>query len=558
MTEKADFIALLTDYLEDAAGHLDNVESALLELEKCVGSGASDEHYLLHMLGSLHTLKGNSGMMGFAAVQTYIHKLESILKPVSEGTIQLTTALLEACYTAITILRGVLKRLAEDPSAEIELSDEMTLLEVLGTVESVPAPAVPSPRKSRDDLGYMAQKSGTMKVNFEKLDDLLNLVGELVIHRTALLTLESRLKETVTDRALLEAFTGTSQSLGKTANDLRDAIMKVRMLPIKAVFQRFNRLVRDLSRSHGKEINLIFAGEETELDKTVIDEIGEPLLHLIRNAVDHGIETPAERRAMGKPSVATLKLSACHESSTIVISVADDGRGMSIERIKASAVAKGLLDTSEAQALNDQEALQLVFMPGFSTSREVTETSGRGIGLDVVQKTVTSLNGTIDIISTAGKGTQFTIKLPLTLAIIQSLMVETAGEIFAIPLAGVLESIRLDAAEIHRVASGELIKLRDRLLPIVRLDSFFGFERADSREMEYIVIVGSGDKRGGIVVDRLLGQQEIVIKGMDDYLGKLPGISGGTVLGDGRVSLIIDIASLLAKTKEGGKYEGKL
>ena len=254
--------------------------------------------------------------------------------------------------------------------------------------ESLTVPALPSQRKSRDDLGYISQKSGTLKVNFEKLDDLLNLVGELVIHRTALLSLESRFKEAVTDRALLESFNGTSQSLGKTANDLRDAIMKVRMLPIKAVFQRFNRLVRDLSHSHGKKISLVFDGEETELDKTVIDEIGEPLLHLIRNAVDHGIETQAERHATGKPAVATLRLSACHESSNIVISVADDGRGMSAEKIKASAIAKGLLEKGEAEVLNEQEAFQLVFLPGFSTSSEVTETSGRGIGLDVVQKTV--------------------------------------------------------------------------------------------------------------------------------------------------------------------------
>ena len=557
MTKTADFIALLLDYLEDAAGHLDSVESALLELEKCVASGAGGEQYLLHMMGSLHTLKGNSGMMGFSAVQTYIHQFESTLKPVSEGAVQLTAALVETCYTAINVLRRALKKLAENPEAEIDLSEEITRLETPDNGESLTVPALPSQRKSRDDLGYISQKSGTLKVNFEKLDDLLNLVGELVIHRTALLSLESRFKEAVTDRALLESFNGTSQSLGKTANDLRDAIMKVRMLPIKAVFQRFNRLVRDLSHSHGKKINLVFAGEETELDKTVIDEIGEPLLHLIRNAVDHGIETQAERHATGKPAVATLRLSACHESSNIVISVADDGRGMSAEKIKASAIAKGLLEKGEAEVLNEQEAFQLVFMPGFSTSSEVTETSGRGIGLDVVQKTVSSLNGTIDIKSSSGQGTQFTIKLPLTLAIIQSLMVETAGEVFAIPLAGVLESIRLDAAEIHRVASGELIKLRDRLLPIVRLDNFFGFERAESREKEYIVIVGSGEKRGGIVVDRLLGQQEIVIKGMDDYLGNLPGISGGTVLGDGKVSLIIDIASLLAKTKEGGKYEGK-
>ncbi len=557
MSGKADFIALFQDFLEDATGHIDNVETALLEMEKCVAAGSTDKQHLLKMLGSLHTLKGNSGMMGFSPLQTYVHQLESVLKPVSEGSALLTMELVEACYTAITVLRGALQRLAIDPAAELDLSSETADLETLDSGEIVPFTAIPSQGDLRDDTGYITRKSGTLKVNFEKLDDLLNLVGELVIQRTALLSLESRFKAAAVDRALLQAFNETCQSLGKTANDLRDAIMKVRMLPIKAVFQRFNRLVRDLSQSHGKEINMVFEGEETELDKTVIDEIGEPLLHLIRNAVDHGIESPAERRDAGKPSAATLKLSACHESNNIVIKVTDDGRGLSAEKITASALVKGLLDNEEARRLNEQEAFQLLFLPGFSTCSRVTETSGRGIGLDVVKKAVTSLNGTIDIATVAGRGTEFTIKLPLTLAIIQALLVEVSGETFAIPLTGVLESLRLDSAVIHRVAAGELINLRDRLLPIVRLNNSFGLVQVERGDMEYVVIVGSGEKRGGIVVDRLLGQQEIVIKGIDDYLGNLPGISGATVLGDGRVSLIIDIATLLVIMKGDNNYERK-
>ncbi len=323
------------------------------------------------------------------------------------------------------------------------------------------------------------------------------------------------------------------------------------MLPIKSVFHRFNRLVRDLSHKHGKEVNLLFEGEETELDKTVIDEIGEPLLHLIRNAVDHGIEEPEERRRIGKHARAVLKLTAAHESNHIVITVQDDGRGISTERLKEAAINKGLIESGEAGALTEPEALQLIFLPGFSTSREVTETSGRGIGLDVVKKTVASFNGSIDIESSPGKGTLFVIRLPLTLAIITALMVEASGETFAIPLSGVLESIKIEKSEIHEVLSGELIKLRDRLLPIIRLDTFFGLEGTSAREMEHVVVVGSGERQAGIVVDRLIGQQEIVIKGMDDYLGELPGISGGTVLGNGRVSLILDIASLMDKKKRG-------
>jgi two-component system chemotaxis sensor kinase CheA len=553
VTDEANFSLLLEEFLDDATNHLDAAEAALLELEKnFAGGGNPDAGFLTLILGHFHTLKGNAGMMGFSPLQQYVHKLESILKQVVDGTAAMTPVFCESCYNAVNVLRGTLRALAENPAVKLDLHDEMKFLECLVMHGTSETSSIAVPAGSQVDFAYTTRKSGTMKVNFEKLDELLNLVGELVIHRTSLVSLEARLIEKVSDSAIIESFRESSHLLGKTANDLRDAIMKVRMLPIRVVFQRFNRLVRDLSRRHDKEINLVFEGEETELDKTVIDEIDEPLLHLIRNAVDHGIEGQEERKRLGKAPSATIKLQAYHENSCIVIAVEDDGGGMSAGRIRDSAVAKGLVTVHEAQALNDREALHLVFLPGFSTSHGVTETSGRGIGLDVVKKTVTALKGSIDISSFPGKGTSFIIKLPLTLAIIQALMVEVAGETYAIPLSEVQESIMLEPAEIHPVAAGEIINLREKLLPIVRLDRFFGFEKTTAREMEYIVIVGSGEKRSGIVVERLLGQQEIVIKAMQDYLGELPGISGGTVLGDGKISLVLDIASITGKLARGG------
>ena len=495
-------------------------------------------------------------MMGFTPLQQFIHKLESSLKSASDGMIPLSHIFFEAFYTAVTAMRASLRKLADNPAAPLDFGDEQMLLECIN-LEDTEITDNYLPACKNDDSSPISHKSSTLKVNFQKLDELMNLVGELVIHRTALLSLESRLKEAINDRGLLEDFNESGQMIAKTANDLREAIMKVRMLPVKSVFHRFNRLVRDLSLSHGKDIRLEFEGEETELDKTVIDEIGEPLLHLIRNAVDHGIEPPDERRKHGKPSTGVLKLTASHQSNAIVIIVEDDGRGMSVEKLKESAVAKGLLDSREADTLTHREALQLIFLPGFSTSQAVTETSGRGIGLDVVKKTVLSFNGTIELESVVGAGTRFVIQLPLTLAIINALMVEVAGETFAIPLSGVLESIKIDTAEIHEISSGEILKLRDRLLTLIRLDGIFGLERSDEQETEYIVVVCSGEKQGGIVVDRLIGQQEIVIKGMDDYLGKLSGISGGTVLGNGRISLILDIASLISTKKTGGSVHGK-
>jgi two-component system, chemotaxis family, sensor kinase CheA len=555
LNSDCDFSVLLEDFVEDANGHVVLVESFLLELEKRAADGVCDKEIVTMILGDLHTLKGNAGMMGLTPLERYVHQMESVFKKVGDSSLSLSGELFETFYTAVSALRRALSALALAHDAELDFSDEEMALEVVvlsseGSLSRESSPSLPSvaPRTwDPVDFSYITQKSNTLKVNFEKLDELLNLMGELVIHRTTLVNLEKRLREQVEDRELLEAFSESSQLIEKSTTDLRQAIMKARMLPVKTVFQRFQRLARDLSVSHGKEIQLLFEGEETELDKTVIDEIGEPLLHLIRNAIDHGLEPPAERRALGKPQIGALTLRARHESNHIVIAVADDGRGMPPERIRGQAVARGILESGAAQTMTDAEILQLVFLPGFSTSSEVTETSGRGIGLDVVKKIVNSLNGTIDIDSRVGFGTTFTIKLPLTLAIISALMVEVAGETYAVPLSGVLESIQVDAAESHEVGGSELIRLRDRILPLHRLDRFFGHEAPESREQEYVVVVASGEKRGGLVVDRLLGQQEIVIKGLDDYLGVLPGISGGTVLGDGRVSLIVDISSVLGR-----------
>lgn len=548
MSGESDFSALIEEFVEDAGGHLDAVEGFLLELERRAPAGCDGELITL-IQGHLHTLKGNSGMMGLSPLQQYVHRLEEVMKEAAAGALTLGPAFFGALYGGVNAVRCALDGYAGAPDAGFDFSAEESALEALRSAPRVAAePGLPAPPPAQGaEFGYITRKSSTLKVNFEKLDDLLNLMGELVIQRTALATLEKRLRETVSDRELLNAFNETSQLIGKSTDDLRQSIMKVRMLPVRSVFQRFQRLVRDLSLSQGKEVRLLLEGEETELDKTVLDEIGEPLVHLIRNAVDHGLETPSGRRARGKEPCGTLTLGARHESNHIVISVSDDGAGMDPDEIRSKAVARGVLEPEAARGMTRGEILQLAFLPGFSTRSEVTETSGRGIGLDVVKKIVSSLNGSIEIESKPGRGTTFTMMLPLTLAIITALMVEVAGEIYAVPLSGVLESVQVECEECHDTGSGEVIMLRDRVLPLYRLDRFFGRESAAQREQEYVVVVASGDKKGGLVVDRLVGQQEIVIKGLDDYLGELPGISGGTVLGDGRVSLIVDLASILGR-----------
>jgi two-component system chemotaxis sensor kinase CheA len=550
VTNEADFSILMDEFLEDATSHLDAVETAVMELENGIRGEGADAGLLTLVLGHLHTLKGNAGMMGFASFQRYVHSFESLLKPFADGSSLIDPYLCESILGGVCVLRNALRRMSDDPAAQPDLDDELKSLEIFiprGTASRHGATSRPA---DGEDVSRITRKSGVMKVDFEKLDEMLNLVGELVIHRTALASIEKRIREKPGDRDSMTAFSESSQLLGRTADNLREAVMKVRMLPIRTVFQRFKRLVRDLSRRQGKEVNLVFEGDETGLDKTIIDGIGEPLLHLIRNAIDHGIETPEERRRAGKNPVATLKLKACHESNNIVITVDDDGRGIPADKIKKTAAAKGLLSDADSLALSDHDALHLVFLPGFSTRGEVTDTSGRGIGLDVVKKSITSFNGIIDIRSEPGAGTCFTIRLPLTLAIISALMVEISGSVFAIPLANVLEGLMVDEADIHQVAAGEIFRLRDRLVPVVRLDRFFRLPGSSSETERYLVIVGFGEKRGGLVVDRLLGQQEIVIKALDEYLGNPPGISGGTVMGDGRISMILDVASFLGATTQ--------
>jgi two-component system chemotaxis sensor kinase CheA len=548
VTIETDLSILMDDFLEDASSHLDAAETAVMELEKGVREGSPDMGLLTLVLGHFHTLKGNAGMMGFASIQRYIHTFESLLKPFADGSARLNPTLCESCLNAVCVLRTALRTLSDDPSMQPDLESELTALNSLDLLGPDCRPALTPQSGDLEEVSRSTRKSGMMKVDFEKLDELLNLVGELIIQRTSLVSLETRIKEKTRDREILDAFNETSQLLGRTANNLREAVMKVRMLPIRTVFQRFRRLVRDLSHRHGKKIELIFEGEETGLDKTIIDAIDEPLLHLIRNAVDHGIESPAERRETGKNPTATLKLKACHESNTIIISVEDDGRGILAEKVRKSAEARGLVSQTDSLALSDHEVLQLIFLPGFSTSSEVTDTSGRGIGLDVVKKSITSLNGMMEIHSKPGAGTRFTIKLPLTLAIISALMVESAGSVFAIPLANVHENLLVDETAIHPVAAGEIFQLRNRLVPVFRLDRFFRLRDSALVPEQHMVIVGFGEKRGGLVVDRLVGQQEIVIKALDDYLGNPVGISGGTILGDGSISLILDVSAFLSAT----------
>jgi two-component system chemotaxis sensor kinase CheA len=564
--DTVDTSSLLGDYLDDARNHIDSFDSALLDIERETEAGLNHE-LVTALLGSLHTLKGNSGMMGFATIQQFIHELEGVFKRLLDAPDLLNEQVLNSLFESATILRNAVEQVATNPQPD--LSQETAYLERLCTADRVRAAgrkkkgaarkagastdslaeasaasdiAVAEPVSAPGAPTSIQSKSNILRVAFERLDHLLNLAGELVIHRTKLNQLAKQAEDLVEGSEISAELPRVAQSIDKTTAELQEAIMRVRMLPVRQVFQRFPRMVRDLAKQKGKEVELGFTGEDTEIDKTVIDALGEPLLHLIRNSIDHGIESPQVREAHGKDRAGNIRLTAKQESSHIMITVMDDGGGMHVDRIRQKALQKGLI-TSDQQ-LSDEDVFGLVFEPGFSTAETVTETSGRGMGLDVVKKVISDFNGIIEVKSTPGLGTEFILKMPLTLAIIPALLVETSGELFAVPLTAVLESVKVNAEDVHVVDGREVIQIRGNVLPVKRLNRVFSLP-ATQHQHYYLVILGRAEKRLGVLVDRLRGQQEVVIKALDDYLGDTAGISGATVLGDGRVVLIVDTARLL-------------
>jgi two-component system chemotaxis sensor kinase CheA len=394
-----------------------------------------------------------------------------------------------------------------------------------------------------------------VRVDFGQLDQLLNLVGELIIFRTKLHQAGREMAERIGTRDAARDLLDAVQQVAAVSGRLQETVMDIRMLPIRHVFERFPRLVRDLARQQGKEIELILEGEGTRVDKAIIDEIGEPLVHMIRNSVDHGIEPPQARVARGKTPTGTILLSAAQESNHVVITIMDDGSGIDVGRVRSKALARGLLRGDEG--LSDREAVQLIFSPGFSTAEEVTEVSGRGVGLDVVLKSIERLNGLVEVETVPGVGTKFIIQLPLTLAIISALLVEVSGRVYAIPLGAVVESIKFDAREIHRIHGRDTLRLRDRIVPVARLAALFGVPAGDEPERQYAVIVGRGDKRIALVVDRLRGQQEVVIKALDPAVsGGQVAVAGATIMGDGRVVLILDVAALFENKRHALVHAG--
>jgi two-component system chemotaxis sensor kinase CheA len=552
---------LLNIYLEDARAHLEALDHALLALER----EGLDAEVVSGILGPLHTLKGNSGMMGFAGIKDYVHRLEDVFARIGQGTLALSRPLFDRMFAGASALRDAMEQACRERAEVRSLDGEKAVLEailrqspepagpvvpppapVASTSPIVPAPAAPSAVQpssaSEVSAEYVSARSSMVRVDFSQLDHLLNLVGELIIQRTKLNELGHALAEQLGGARETAELLSAVQQVASVSTQLQETVMDIRMLPIRHVFERFPRLVRDLARQQGKDIELILEGEGTRIDKAIIDEIGEPLVHMIRNSVDHGIEAPEVRVARGKTPTGTILLSAVQESNHVLITIMDDGGGIDASAVRRKAVDRGLLKPDETLA--DRELVQLIFSQGFSTAERVSELSGRGVGLDVVLKSIERLNGLVDVETVPGVGTKFIIQLPLTLAIISALLIEVSDRTYAVPLGSVVEGLKFRPDEVHRINGRDTLRIRDRIVPLVHLDAFFRLGPVPEDAARYAVILGRGDKRVGLVVNRLRGQQEVVIKALDPAVsGTEFALAGATIMGDGRVVLILDVAA---------------
>ena len=564
---------MLKDFITNADELMENLDEQILALEQ----NPEDKEIINEIFRSAHTLKGAAGMFAFLAMERIMHRMENYFDQIAKGKQTVTSDAIDVILQSMDILKTLLNGIKNGSPSGVKTAPMVEVLNQLcaGQLKSGKTKAAsPSAGNAAQEEpakaaggGNKAQKvtQSTIRVDLQRLDALVNLVGELVIDRTRFSSIEEQLRTKGPSQKIAGNMTETVQLFGRHMNEIQDIIMKVRMVPIGNAFSKFSRVVRDLAKSLEKEIDLITDGEQTELDKTIVEQIGDPLIHLIRNSVDHGVEDPATRVANGKKSRGTILLSARQEGNQIMITIEDDGKGIDKEIIRNKGIEKGLI--TEEDNLTDSDIFNLIFEPGFSTAAKVTNISGRGVGMDVVKKQISKLKGVIDISSKVNEGTTISIQLPLTLAIVQSLLVKSRNEIFAIPLSAVVESLRIKPNEIQNVGESEVIKRRDRVLPLLYLHDALDLSKKDdkvwydlpsqdpdhhvrkTKQVEdrlFVVVVGTAERRFGLVVDTLLNQQEMVIKSMGNLMGGVPCVAGGAILGNGEVVLVLDIGELEA------------
>ncbi|HEY9165612.1 MAG TPA: chemotaxis protein CheA [Candidatus Kryptonia bacterium] len=580
-----DMKEIVDSFIVETNEIFEKLDNEILQLEK----RPEDKELVNSIFRAVHTVKGTSGFLSFDQMSIVAHRFEDVLNKLRRDELKFRPEMMDGMLEAFDLMKTLLKQVVERDIQQIDLYSTIRKLEILSSgkipeasgkkageeKKSVPAPEEksaelilpandeesipanqaehgqqngysPSQQPSRQDQKVeRATIDTTIRVEVNRLDQLMNLVGELVLGRNRLSQIVSSIKNE--ERDDLEAeLSDTGSQIDFITTELQAAVMRTRMVPIGRTFNRFPRLVRDIAKEYSKEIDLVTSGEETELDKSIIEEITDPLVHLIRNAADHGIESVETRTKLGKPARGTITLSAGHEGNHVMIEIRDDGAGIDPERLKAKALEKGLISSEEAREMKTEDTYGLMFIPGFTTAQKVSNVSGRGVGLDVVKTNITKLNGMISVESAVGEGTKITLKLPLTLAIIQGLLVSVGSETFAVPLSSVLEVVHTLKKDVATVQSRDVIRLREFVLPLVDISEILDVPgRDEASKSFYTVVVGVANQKFGIVVDHLVGQKEIVIKPLGSYLKNIHGIAGSTILGDGRVIMIIDTGELL-------------
>ena len=581
--------ALLQEFLIESEELLEGMNQDLVALEQA----PDDTELLNRIFRALHTIKGTSGFLNFDPVVRLSHRAEDVLNTLRRSEVEFSRRIMDALLAARDQLSIMLQDIREGGLKDYALDGLIAELEAVQKPAPAPsrlgdilvAEGVIAPGALQDVLQQQAQSgeirkigellvekglasqtdvsnalarqkrqadsviaAQTMRVDVRKLDELINLVGELVLERNRLYQLSRELSMGRLEmQDLTEAFSQSTARLSFITEELQAAGLRARMVPIDTVFRKFPRLVRDVAHNLKKEVDLLVSGEDTELDKTMVEMIGDPLVHLVRNSLDHGLELPDVRESAGKPRKGTIRLEARQEGDQIIISVADDGAGIDPARIAKKAMEKGLVTADRLRTMTTREILDFVFLPGFSTAEKISDLSGRGVGMDVVRSNLTKLNGTIELESKLGAGTTVFLRLPLTLAILPVLLVEVGNEIYALPLRSVVETARIRATELHRFEGSELLHLRGETVPLLRLRQIFKVQyRADEKGSDKVVILGIGEKRIALLVDNLIGQESTVIKPLGSYLHHCSGIAGATISGDGRVRLVLDPADLLA------------
>jgi len=538
---------LIDEFVIEGSELIDTLNNDLLNIEQ----EADNEELVNNIFRAFHTLKGNCGLVGLTRTADLAHKSEDLLNLIRDKKQPVNSQIVDSLLEVVDFFRTVVEEVREGKVTEHDpRSVDQHLQQLLGAKA---APQATAEKKSAGTQQKSPKRTDqTIRVDVERLNNLMNLAGELILGKNRLLQVTQELNARHSGLKEVGDLESLNNSLSYVTTEIQESVMQMRMLPISSVFRRFPRLVRDLARDNHKQIDLVLSGEDTELDRSVIEAIGDPLVHILRNSVDHGIEDPQTRRKRGKPETGTIRMEAFQEGNNIVIRISDDGAGIDPQRVAQKAVEKKIITEEEARSMSKRDLVNLIFRPGFSTAQKVTDVSGRGVGMDVVHSNVAKLNGTVEVQTEVNEGTTLTIKLPLTLTIMTGMVVKVFQELYIIPLNTISDTVKLSDYRLSTIKGLEVIKLRDTILPIIRLDEVLNVPvQSDKKRDTYVVVVAVAEKRLGLTVSELLGQEETVVKPLGQIMGKVPFITGASIRGDGRISLILDVPELVELLSNG-------